>query len=425
MKNHKSYLLIISGILLAYKYFGVVIEKIPFTDIHVESEQNAVLILAALVVFFGSHYSWSWLRGKNLDDSAFEFYSTILIALFALGSVVYGYLVAFGVNWIVLSLGLGILVLGLLPAICIELIVTTVFSIRSKTEMTKMGVGRIPSASKAFFFAIAALLPLSLLIFGLILKYSYMLPRVLQDYWVLLFVIPGALINLENMVNILLLLGPSKLRNGALERLRLARRAMDIHEMHYQFIGVEKQQAYEIPEICRYAWSGDIDNLKRKLSNGEDPNIQDLRGWTSLMYASAENSPEIVDLLLDYGADPNTTNYLGRTALMYASSYGFDDIVRKLLSHGAIANVADELISSPPLSVASAKGHLAVVELLAENGADLNHEDSDGKSALVLSMENGHGEIAKYLRKKLLETDHRSAEDKAKSTSKFDWVAKR
>ena len=110
---------------------------------------------------------------------------------------------------------------------------------------------------------------------------------------------------------------------------------------------------------------------------------------------------------------------------MYASSYGFDDIVRKLLSHGAIANVADELISSPPLSVASAKGHLAVVELLAENGADLNHEDSDGKSALVLSMENGHGEIAKYLRKKLLETDQRSAEDKAKSTSKFDWVAKR
>src|SRR5690606_10319393 len=162
----------------------------------------------------------------------------------ALGSVLYEYLTSFGINWIVLCLGLGILLCGLLPAICLDLIITAIFSIRSKTEMTKLGVGRVPSASKAFFFSSAILLILSLLIFVLLSIFHQMLPDVLQKYWLVILLIPTIIINLENIANILLLLGPSKLRESSLNRLRLPRRAMDIHEMHYQYIGIEKLKEY-------------------------------------------------------------------------------------------------------------------------------------------------------------------------------------
>lgn len=65
MTNYRKHLLIFSGLLLAYKYFGLVIEKIPFTDVLVESEQSAILILTALTVYFGIHYSLSWLGQKS------------------------------------------------------------------------------------------------------------------------------------------------------------------------------------------------------------------------------------------------------------------------------------------------------------------------------------------------------------------------
>lgn len=425
MTNYRKYLLIFSGLLLAYKYLGLAIEKIPFTDVLVESEQSAVLILTALTVYFGTHYSSSWFGSKNRADSNFEFYSTILIALIALASVLYDYLTTFGIDWIVLCLGLGILLCGLLPAICVDLTITAIFSIRSKAEMTKLGVGRIPSASKALFFSGAILLILSLLTFGLLYYFHQMLPDVLQKYLLVVLLIPSVLINLENVANILLLLGPSKLRESSLQRLKLPRRAMDIHEMHYQYIGIEKLQAYDIPDICKYAWIGDVDNLKSILAGGEDPNCQDSRGRSPLMYAAAENRPEIVDLLLDYGANLNIANYLGRTALMYAANYGLEEIVRKLLLHGAITKVASDLISSPPLSAASAKGHLAVVKLLIEHGADFNHTDGDGKTALALAMESGHGETARYLRRIMLESDDRSDDEKANFLRKTDWVAKR
>lgn len=425
MTNYRKYLLIFSGLLLAYKYFGLVIKKVPFTDVLVESEQSAILILALLTVYFGTHYSWSWLRGKNRADSKFEFCSAILIALIALSSVLYDYLVTFGIDWKVLFIGLVILLFGLLPAICLYLTITAIFSIRSKAEMTKLGVGRIPSASKAFFFGGAVLLILSLLIFGLFFYFHQMLPDVLQRYWLAVFLTPSVLINLEDVANLFLLLGPSKLRENSLKRLKLSRRAMDIHEMYYQYIGIEKSLAYDIPEVSRYAYEGDVESLKSMLACGEDPNCQDSRGWSPLMYAAAENQPEIVDLLLDYGADPNISNYLGRTALMYAANYGLEEIVRKLLSHGAITNVTSYLIGSPPLSAASARGHLAVVKLLIQHDADFNYTDSDGKTALALAMESGHGETAKYLRRVMLENDDRSDNEKADFLTKTDWVEKR
>jgi len=42
-------------------------------------------------------------------------------------------------------------------------------------------------------------------------------------------------------------------------------------------------------------------------------------------------------------------------------------------------------------------GHLDVVKLLVEHGADLSLKDNEGKTAAMIARENGHNDIADYL----------------------------
>jgi hypothetical protein len=316
------------------------------------------------------------------------------------------------------------MLIGVFLAISVNFIISIILSLRSPEEMKRMGLGKIPSASKAFIRSLFLLIPLSAVVIFLLIKFKNILPPPLNNYWVVFYVTPTILLNFENFVNLLLCLGPPKIRKKALYRLRLFRRAMDLHEMHYQFIGLENHKCIELPPICAFAKEGLLDEMQKLLSTGADPNKQDARGWSPLMWASAEGHKEIVDLLLEYGADPNIVNYLGRSAIMYASNYGIHEIVKALLERGAIPNPSIEFTDYPPLSAAADKGHLEVVKLLVEHGANVNHKGKDHKTALDISMEAGHGEVAKYLRNKILELDDTSPEDKTNLIKNIGWVGK-
>jgi len=424
--NNRKYLLIFSGILLGFQYLGLVIDSnIPFTQIKISSQANIPIILTILIFFFGGQFVFYWLNQKKEERSFFEFITAIPIAVIAIAPVIYSYLNKFGIDWKVIVSTILIMLFGGLLAIAVDFIISIIFSLRSPEEMERMGLGKIPSASKAFIRSLFFLIPLSAAIIFLLAKYKYLLPTPLNNYWIVIFLTPTILLNFENFINLFLCLGTSKVRKKALERLRLFRRAMDLHEMHYQYIGIEKHKCIELPPICAFAKEGFLDEMQKILSTGVDPNTQDGRGWCPLMWATAEGHKEIVDLLLEYGADPNVINYLGRSAIMYASNYGFYEIAKALLERGAIPNPSKEFTDHPPLSAAADKGHLEVVKLLVEHGANVNHKGKDNKTALDISMEAGHGEVAKYLRNKMLEIDETPPEDKTNLIKNIDWIGKK
>ncbi len=79
------------------------------------------------------------------------------------------------------------------------------------------------------------------------------------------------------------------------------------------------------------------------LANPEvDPDAQDGRGYTALMFAAENDRPELVTLLIKANANLNLQNNDGETALIRAVMGGRVDGTRLLLMAGANVNILDQ-----------------------------------------------------------------------------------
>ena len=401
-ENNRKYLLIFSALIIGINIFEIPIpDKIPFSEIALESDYS-IPILSIVTLYFYFYTAYSWTRLKKEEKSYLDLLLTITIGTIALSFYSIEYLSSIGVNWKNTIAFLLILILGLVPSFLFTFIITVLFSIRLKKRSLEYGLSRVPTASKALI-AVSGFIFLPIIFFTLILFYYYhtSLPGPINIYYLYIYLAPLIFINIDTIINLILCFIPGNIRRKAIEKLRITQTAMDIHEMHYQHIGIEDKKPYEQGELFKLAYDNKYDELRLKLKNGANPNEQDSRGWTPLMIASAEHNKEIVELLLEYGANPNIKNYLNRTALNYSSRYGFIEIVKLLLKNGANSNIDNIINESSPLMAASEFGHLGVVKLLIEYGAVVSFKCFNKKTALNLAEENKHGDIAKVLRSEL------------------------
>jgi uncharacterized protein len=110
---------------------------------------------------------------------------------------------------------------------------------------------------------------------------------------------------------------------------------------------------------------------------------------TPLWMASANGHTEIVNKLLEHGAEINRTGRGGMTALTNATdSYmedGFPDTVQAMIDAGAVVDNVSEFNGRTALLNASEHGNHLVVKKLLDNGANPNHQDHEGNSALHLA----------------------------------------
>ena len=77
---------------------------------------------------------------------------------------------------------------------------------------------------------------------------------------------------------------------------------------------------------------GDIDQVRKFLDEGANPNAKGDSGSTPLHNAAKGKNPDVVKLLLKYGADPNADDDSGSIPLHFAAQDGHDEIVQLLLN---------------------------------------------------------------------------------------------
>ncbi len=144
------------------------------------------------------------------------------------------------------------------------------------------------------------------------------------------------------------------------------------------------------------ARAGAVDEIKRLIEFGADPNVTDAAGRSALLLGAIDGRHDAVETLLRRGARVNTTDGEGRTALMWASEEGHETVAKILLRRGADINARDKH-GKTALIDAAWRGRAAIIEALLALDADPNVKATDGTTALLWAAINGYAEVARLL----------------------------
>ncbi|XP_063108091.1 cyclin-dependent kinase inhibitor 2A [Cavia porcellus] len=116
-----------------------------------------------------------------------------------------------------------------------------------------------------------------------------------------------------------------------------------------------------------------------------------------LATAAARGRVEEVRELLEAGAPPDAPNRFGRRPIQ-VMMMGSTQVARLLLLHGADPNCADPVTLARPVHDAAREGFLDTLVELHQAGARLDVRDAWGRLPVDLAEEQGHRDVAQYLR---------------------------
>jgi ankyrin repeat protein len=145
---------------------------------------------------------------------------------------------------------------------------------------------------------------------------------------------------------------------------------------------------------------GDRAAALRLLATGADPNAPGPDGTTPIMWAAANDDPELVRALIRARANVTLTNHLGTSALTEAAIIGSAPVIDALLKAGANPNARNPEGETPLMAVARS-GKVEAARVLLEAGADVNaREGFGGQSALMWAAAQSQAEMVRFLASK-------------------------
>lgn len=145
------------------------------------------------------------------------------------------------------------------------------------------------------------------------------------------------------------------------------------------------------------------------IKNATDINAEGNQDIPNALYgASAKGHRSMVAKLLNYGADPNKYDEFGRSTLEVAIQGGHPDVVQLLLDNGATLNRASSTglnLGVSAFHMAAQGGHRNLMQqLLRRRTVDVNYQDKDGVSPLLVAVVRGFEAIVQLLLKKGADT---------------------
>lgn len=201
-------------------------------------------------------------------------------------------------------------------------------------------------------------------------------------------------------------------------------------------------------ELLDHAGNGRLELCQRKIASGANPDFADYDKRTPLHMSSSNGHLPVVKLLLDCGANPDVEDRWGSKPVDDAMKNDHKEIIELLCHHGGdyedtlhkeqldglelleycskglIKMVRDKIRAGTKatfssydrrtsLHLACCEGHMDVMELLLQNGADANCRDRFGRTPVDDALCNGHVNVLRRLASKgiqvpehILDEDH-------------------
>ena len=133
---------------------------------------------------------------------------------------------------------------------------------------------------------------------------------------------------------------------------------------------------------------GHVEALRALIEAEADVDAQDATLDNPMLYAGREGLLDILRAVAEAGADPTITNRYGGVALIPASERGHVEVVRYLLDETDIDvdhvnRLGWTALLEAILLSDGGPRHQAIVELLIENGADVDLADGEGVRPLA------------------------------------------
>ena len=153
------------------------------------------------------------------------------------------------------------------------------------------------------------------------------------------------------------------------------------------------------PRPCPAMWE-DPAVCQVLIDAGADIETKDEDERSPLLRASISSKSAVVKMLVEAGAGVCVTDHNGDTCLMLAAVFGHIETVRYLVGLKDVDVNHAENNGNAVLHWTVLKGHVDVVQVLIDAGADIearNKDDEQGRSPLLLASVEGHLDIVKML----------------------------
>ena len=166
-------------------------------------------------------------------------------------------------------------------------------------------------------------------------------------------------------------------------------------------MSLDKPESTDVSKMLRAASHGDTATVESLLQRGLNVNVvgrlgdqdgETIAQTTALILATQHGRLEVISLLLANGADANFRTEDADTALLTAAHLGHAEAIRMILEsgadlymlsqHGSRSALHEAVSESLPTNI---EGKLRVIDLLLDNGMDVNDADEDERTALHLA----------------------------------------
>jgi len=140
--------------------------------------------------------------------------------------------------------------------------------------------------------------------------------------------------------------------------------------------------------------------VQRFLNESVSPDqidVTDREGYRPLGWAAQHGSKDIARLLLEYGADVNAKNNMRQSPLIIATHAGESAMVQLLLENHADVTITDLSNWYDALKYAIDKNYEAIAVQLIKAGSSVNEENRDGFTPLMVAALRGHISIINLL----------------------------